>query len=88
MPVHWNFPLSPALALTGVYLGVLSWPVNAQGAADHVAMGIAAADVRDPRTALQHYQAALDQDSLNYEANWRGAMTLLTLGEQISPRTK
>ena len=43
---------------------------------------MAADEVHDPRTALQHYQAALEQDSTNYAANWRGAMTLLTLGEQ------
>ena len=59
-----------------------------QGAADHVAMGVAAGEVRDPRIALQHYQAALDQDSTNYEANWRGAMTLLTLGEQLPRRSR
>jgi tetratricopeptide (TPR) repeat protein len=67
---------------------LVSPTVSAQGAADHVAMGIAAGEVRDPRTALQHYQAALDHDSLNYEANWRAAMTLLTLGEQLPGRAR
>jgi regulator of microtubule dynamics protein 3 len=60
----------------------------AQGAADHVALGVTADEAQDIGTALQHYQAALDQDSLNYEANWRGAMVLLTLGEQIPGSSK
>jgi tetratricopeptide (TPR) repeat protein len=62
---------------------VLVDPLAAQQAADHVALGDAADEAHDLRTALQHYQAALDQDSMNYEANWRGAMTLLTLGDQM-----
>jgi tetratricopeptide (TPR) repeat protein len=57
--------------------------LGAQQAPDHVALGIAADEAHDLRTALQHYQAALDQDSSNYDANWRGAMALLTLGEQM-----
>jgi regulator of microtubule dynamics protein 3 len=75
------------LAVTGLCLAAtVSLP--AQQAADHVALGIAAEDAHDVRTALQHFQAALDQDSSNYEANWRGAMTLLTLGEQLPARSK
>jgi len=54
----------------------------AQSPADHVALAVSAEEAHDPRTALQHFQAALQQDSSNYEANWRGAITLLTLGEQ------
>jgi tetratricopeptide (TPR) repeat protein len=60
----------------------------AQDVADHVALGIAANEVHDLRTALQHFQAALDQDSSSYEANWRGALTLLDLGEQIPDPSK
>ena len=63
-------------------------PLRAQQAPDHVALGIAAEEAHDLRTALQHYQAALDQDSSNYDANWRGAMTLLTLGEQLGETRK
>jgi regulator of microtubule dynamics protein 3 len=65
-------------------LAALTSEVSAQTPADHVALGVAAEEAHDVRTALQHYQAALDQDSSNYEANWRGAMTLLTLGEQLT----
>lgn len=79
--------LKCALSVTCLCLAV-TVSLAAQQAADHVALGIAAEETHDVRTALQHYQAALDQDSSNYEANWRGAMTLLTLGEQLSARSK
>jgi tetratricopeptide (TPR) repeat protein len=64
-------------------IGPTAGPVVAQQVEDHVALGITASDAHDLRTALQHFQAALDQDSSSYEANWRGAITLLTLGEQL-----
>ena len=63
-------------------------PLAGQQVADHIALGVAADEAHDLRTALQHYQAALEQDSTSYEANWRGAITLLTLGEQIPDRVK
>jgi tetratricopeptide (TPR) repeat protein len=77
-----------AVSAAALWWGAVAAPVSAQAAADHVALGVAANDARDPRTALLHFQAALDQDSMNYEANWRGAMTLLTLSEQLSTRSK
>jgi regulator of microtubule dynamics protein 3 len=61
---------------------------GAQTASDHVAMGVAAAEVHDTRTALQHYEAALEQDSTNYEANWRAALALLDVGEMTAPTGK
>jgi tetratricopeptide (TPR) repeat protein len=69
-------------------VGLTAGPVVAQRVEDHVALGIAASDAHDLRTALQHFQAALDQDSSSYEANWRGAITLLTLGEQLGDTGK
>lgn len=80
--------LKHVLRLTGLGLAFATSSIGAQQAADHVALGVAASDAHDPRTALQHFQAALDQDSSNYEANWRGSLTLLTLGEQIPGRAK
>ena len=62
--------------------------VGAQQAADHIAMGVAAAEAHDPQTALEHYEAALEQDSANYEANWRAALALLDVGEQMAPTGK
>jgi tetratricopeptide (TPR) repeat protein len=71
--------------IVGLCLAAVTVPVPlvAQKPADHVALGVAASEAHDLPTALQHFQAALDQDSANYESNWRGAMTLLTLGEQL-----
>ncbi len=75
--------LKYALRLTGLGLAIVTSSLGAQQAADHVALGLAASEAHDLPTALQHFQAALDQDSSNYEANWRGALTLLTLGDLI-----
>jgi tetratricopeptide (TPR) repeat protein len=75
--------LTPVLFLAGSWFAWAT-PVAAQKPADHVALGMSAEEAHDPRTALQHYQAALEQDSANYDANWHGAMTLLTLGEEMS----
>jgi regulator of microtubule dynamics protein 3 len=80
--------VKPVLAAAGLWLAALSSSVSAQQAADHVALGIAANEAHDLGTAMQHFQAALAQDSSNYEANWRGALTLLTLGEQLSGKSK
>ena len=74
-----KLPLKVMLALAALTAGL-----SAQTPADHVALGATAEEAHDLRTALQHYQAALDQDSSDYDANWHGAMTLLTLGEQLA----
>jgi tetratricopeptide (TPR) repeat protein len=58
-------------------------PLLAQSVSDHITMGVAANDAHDPGTALEHFRAALNADSLNYEANWRAAMTLLDLTELL-----
>ena len=55
----------------------------AQDAGDHVAMGISALQAHDLRTGLAHFNAGLAADSTSYDANWRAAMALLDLGEQI-----
>jgi regulator of microtubule dynamics protein 3 len=69
--------------LISCLISLIAAPGLAQGVDDHVALGVAANDAHDLRTALQHFEAALDQDSMSYQANWRGAIILLTLGEQI-----
>lgn len=56
-------------------------PLGAQHAAGHVRLGVAATEARNLRAALQHFEAALRQDSLNYEANWRAALTLGLMGD-------
>jgi tetratricopeptide (TPR) repeat protein len=78
----WNIAL-----VLGALAGATT-ALEAQDAVDHVAMGVAANEAHDLRTALRHFQAALEQDSSSYEANWRGALTLLDLGEQIPNSSK
>ena len=63
-------------------------PLDAQQATDHVALGVVATDARDLPTALQHFEAALNQDSLNYEANWRAALTLGLMGDPVPMRVR
>jgi tetratricopeptide (TPR) repeat protein len=72
------------VCLSGLYGG----PAVAQNIQDHVALGVTASDVHDLQTALQHFEAALSLDSTSYEANWRAAITLLTLGEQIQDKAR
>ena len=57
-------------------------PAAAQSAQDHVRLGVQATDQRDLRAALQHFEAALAVDSMDYEANWRGSDALVDLGKQ------
>ena len=74
--------LKTALRLAELCLvGFTANPLHAQQAADHVALGIVATEARDLRTALQHFEAALKQDSLDYEAHWRAALTLGLMGD-------
>lgn len=63
-------------------------PAAAQNAADHVVMGAAALQAHDLRTGLAHFEAGLAADSTSYEGNWRAAMALLDLGEQIPDSVK
>ena len=59
----------------------------AQKPADHVALGVAAYQAVKPDEALQHFQAALAADSLNYEANYRAARATLDIaaGNRTTP---
>ncbi len=56
-------------------------PVSAQKAADHLALGIAAQEAIKPEESLRHFQAALAADSMNYEANWRGAVAAVEVAQ-------
>lgn len=48
--------------------------------AAEIAQGAAAFAARQPDVALRHFEAALAVDSSSYEANWRAALALITLG--------
>lgn len=54
----------------------------AQTADQHAALGSAARDARDPRASLVHFRAALALDSLNYTANWQGALSLIDIAQE------
>jgi tetratricopeptide (TPR) repeat protein len=74
--------LKRTFEIMGLSLAVFTVPqLGAQQARDHIALGVAATEAKDLRTALLHFQAALNQDSLNYEANWRAALTLGLMGD-------
>jgi len=78
--------LRPALRFAGLCL--VAFPLHAQQADDHVALGIVATEARDLPAALQHFEAALKRDSSNYEANWRAALTLGLLGDPVPMKVK
>jgi tetratricopeptide (TPR) repeat protein len=78
--------LKTALRFAGLCL--VAFPLHAQQAPDHVALGIVATEARDLPAALRQFEAALKQDSLNYQANWRAALTLGLLGDPVPMRAK
>ncbi len=55
---------------------------------DHIAMGRAAFDGREPEVALIHFQAALAQDSTSYEAAWRASQAAIDVGKQTPDSVK
>jgi tetratricopeptide (TPR) repeat protein len=59
----------------------LTGRLDAQQVDGHVRLGVAATEARDLSRALRHFEAALKQDSMNYEANWRAALTLGLMGD-------
>jgi tetratricopeptide (TPR) repeat protein len=63
-------------------------PLSAQQAPDHVALGIVATESRDLPGALRHFEAALKQHSMNYQANWRAALTLGLMGDPFPMAAK
>ena len=63
------------LALTFPSIGVAQAP-------DHIAMGRARIEARDPQAGLEHFKAHLATDPGSYEANWRAALALIDIGKQ------
>lgn len=74
-------PLARTGALAGFVVSAFATPIIAQ-TPDHVAMGITAEQALKPDEALKHFQAALAQDSLNYDANWHGAIAAVEVAQQ------
>lgn len=61
---------------------VMALSLVVQGPANHIALGDSAGQMH-PDVALRHYQAALAQDSLSYEANWKAARAIADVAKQI-----
>ena len=53
-----------------------------------LAAGRAAFETRDPETALADFERVLAEDSTSYEANWRAALALITLGARTPDSIK
>jgi len=62
---------------------VLAGPALAQDVAGHLAAGDAARCRRNAEEALTHFRAALEVDSLNYDANWKASQALVDMGKQL-----
>jgi tetratricopeptide (TPR) repeat protein len=56
--------------------------------AAEIAQGVAAFTARQPDLALRHFENALAVDSTSYEANWRAALALITLGVETPDSVK
>ena len=66
-------------------------PLSGQAPSDstsELAQGRAAFEARDPETALHDFEQVLAADSGNYEANWRAALALITLGVRTPDSVK
>lgn len=60
---------------------VLSVPLSAQTAAEHIVMGDRDHEAMNAAGALSHYQAAIQVDPNNAEALWRASREAVDLGE-------
>ncbi len=54
--------------------------VGAQTAADHIALGDKEYVAMNASAALQHYEAAIQEDPRNYEALWKASRSAVDLG--------
>ena len=79
-----DFRRSGMLALCALALSASS--ALAQDANEHIAKGDVARAAIEPATALQHYDAALAEDSTDYGALWRAAQVEADLAEYDSIR--
>jgi membrane protease YdiL (CAAX protease family) len=68
-------------ALAALAVIALTGSLDAQQVDRHVRLGVAATEARDLPAALRHFDAALAQDSMHYESNWRAALTLGLMGD-------
>jgi tetratricopeptide (TPR) repeat protein len=76
-----------ALAQSPVSRGMETAALTRDPAAE-IAQGVAAFTARHPDLALRHFENALAVDSTSYEANWRAALALITLGVETPDSVK
>lgn len=67
---------------------VTAAPLRAQSVDENVSAGVAARAAREPASAVTLFQAALAQDSINYEANWEAALALIDVGKATPDSVK
>lgn len=73
-----------SLSLLICFVCILSLSVMADNdAASQIAQGDSLYDSLDNNGALEHYVAALQIDSMNYEANWKASRAFTDVGETI-----
>jgi tetratricopeptide (TPR) repeat protein len=77
-----------ALAAQSPRTAAVESAVGPPDPAVEIAQGTAAFTARQPDVALQHFENALAVDSTNYEANWRAALALITLGLETPDSVK
>ena len=61
---------------------LLAFSCLAQSPVNHLAAGDSAGPMH-PDVALRHYQAALADDSMSYDANWKAARAIADVAKQI-----
>jgi tetratricopeptide (TPR) repeat protein len=63
-------------------------PAESPDTSHHIEQGLAAERAGDARAALAHYEAALAEAPLSYEANWRASSALMAVGQQTTDKTQ
>ncbi|TDJ54434.1 MAG: hypothetical protein E2O47_06130 [Gemmatimonadetes bacterium] len=74
--------------LAGLAAGNLAAQSAALDFDEHMALGLVAANTRNPEGAVDHFAAALALDSADYQANWRMASALIDVGKQTPDDVK
>lgn len=77
-----------AMILAATLLAGSTTLLSAQDVAGHLAAAEAARCRRNPQEALAHLRAALEIDSLSYEANWRAARELTDIGKMMTANSE
>jgi tetratricopeptide (TPR) repeat protein len=88
MPKFLVLLVGGTLAAQSPPTGVIESAALPPDPAAEIAQGVAAFTARQPDLALRHFENALAVDSTSYEANWRAALALITLGNETPDSVK